>query len=227
MKKQIVAMMLGMTLVCGTLGGCGKTDTNSAVKIEENTVAKTIYGEVESIGDGTITIQVGTMSTPEKPDDSQKPNGSEKPDKSEDRQNAPSQSDGTDKQIPEQDQKMPGLDLTGETLEIAVNENIEIVKQNMGGRMQGSEMPNDEIPSGEKPDGKMPSEGQPDKELPSGQQPDKEMQNTEESITLSDISVGDIVMITYDESDAVTKITVMSMGGDLENKEPESTENVV
>lgn len=192
MKKQIVAMMLGITLVCGTLGGCGKTDTNSAVKIEENTVAKTIYGEVESIGDGTITIQVGTMSTPEKPDDSQKPNGSEKPDESEDRQNAPSQSDGTDKQIPEQDQKMPGLDLTGETLEIAVNENIEIVKQNMGGRMQGGEMP-----------------------------------NTEESITLSDISVGDIVMITYDESDAVSKITVMSMGGDLENKEPESTENVV
>ena len=188
MKKQIVAMMLGITLVCGTLGGCGKTDTNSAVKIEENTVAKTIYGEVESIGDGTITIQVGTMSTPEKPDDSQKPNGSEKPDESEDRQNAPSQSDGTDKQIPEQDQKMPGLDLTGETQEIAVNENIEIVKQNMGGRMQGGEMP-----------------------------------NTEESITLSDISVGDIVMITYDESDAVSKITVMSMGGDLENKEPEST----
>ena len=55
--------MLGLVLRFSTLSGCGNntaTDTEVSTEAEES---DTLYGEVSSVSDDSITIEVGTYSS--------------------------------------------------------------------------------------------------------------------------------------------------------------------
>lgn len=55
--------MLGLVLSFSTLSGCGNntaTDTEVSTEAEES---DTLYGEVSSVSDDSITIEVGTYSS--------------------------------------------------------------------------------------------------------------------------------------------------------------------
>ena len=55
--------MLGLILSFSTLSGCGNntaTDTEVSTEAEES---DTLYGEVSSVSDDSITIEVGTYSS--------------------------------------------------------------------------------------------------------------------------------------------------------------------
>ena len=63
MKKKYLIIMLGLVLSFSTLSGCGN---NSASDTEVSTEAEesdTLYGEVSSVSDDSITIEVGTYSS--------------------------------------------------------------------------------------------------------------------------------------------------------------------
>lgn len=127
---------------------------------------------------------------------------------------------------------MTDLELTGEVQKIEITEDIVITRQSMGGQREGQfggkgdfssserngeapEMPED-MGDGEMPempedmgDGEMPEMPE---DMGNGEisQMPKGMNGGEE-ITLADISVGDIVMITYNENGEIEKIVVISM----------------
>ena len=63
MKKKYLIIMLGLVLSFSTLSGCGNntaTDTEVSTEAEES---DTLYGEVSSVSDDSITIGVGTYSS--------------------------------------------------------------------------------------------------------------------------------------------------------------------
>ena len=83
-----------------------------------------------------------------------------------------------------------------------------------GGEADGQTPP--EKPAGEAGadgEGGAPDGQQPGGEAGEGGQPGGNMEESEETISLEDITEGDIVMITFADDGSVEKITVMSMGG--------------
>lgn len=84
---------------------------------------------------------------------------------------------------------MAGLESIGEEQEITVTKDTVIKRRNMRG-----------MPSGR--------EG----EAPAGEMPDRE--ESSEEITISDISVGDMVMVTFTDNNSAAEITVMPSKGD-------------
>lgn len=239
MKKKYIAVLFGVMFGITILGGCSGADTaateNTSADAEASAEGNSekdgsmmdadIYGEVNAVGDSSITVKVGTMKQMEQRDHS----GSEETEESE----RPSM-----------------LELTGEEQEIMVTDDTVIVRMSMGGGPQGGgdgamrsdgERPeNGEIP--EKPEGGEASENgeipQPpesqeaSEKLTDGEQ--EEAADTEESakerqgmlsedeenrrqpeseqITLTDIAEGDTVAVTLDEDGKAARIMVMSMG---------------
>lgn len=224
MKKKYIAILLGITLGMTTLVGCSGTNTSESSTIQESqsvtgatensdkTVSEAetadVYGEVTAISEDSITIKVGTMKQMEKPDDAgasgdssnaqssddktdsdSTEKGSENTDSSENKSD--NSSDSRNAQPPENMEKPDGdgqgapsmLDLTDEEKEIKITDDTVIVRSSRGGMAGG--------PQG------------------NGGAPDMQ-QKTEES-SLSDISEGDTVAITYDEDGNTAKITVISM----------------
>ncbi len=224
MKKKYIAILLGITLGMTTLVGCSGTNTSESSTIQESqsvtgatensdkTVSEAetadVYGEVTAVSEDSITIKVGTMKQREKPDDAGAPGdssnaqssddktdsdstekGSENTDRSENKSD--NSSDSQNAQLPENIEKPDGdgqgapsmLDLTDEEKEIKITDDTVIVRSSRGGMAGG--------PQG------------------NGGAPDMQ-QKTEES-SLSDISEGDTVAITYDEDGNAAKITVISM----------------
>ncbi len=224
MKKKYIAILLGITLGMTTLVGCSGTNTSESSTIQESqsvtgatensdkrvSEAETadVYGEVTAISEDSITIKVGTMKQMEKPDDAgasgdssnaqssddktdsdSTEKGSENTDSSENKSD--NSSDSRNAQPPENMEKPDGdgqgapsmLDLTDEEKEIKITDDTVIVRSSRGGMAGG--------PQG------------------NGGAPDMQ-QKTEES-SLSDISEGDTVAITYDEDGNTAKITVISM----------------
>lgn len=224
MKKKYIAILLGITLGMTTLVGCSGTNTSESSTIQESqsvtgatensdkrvSEAETadVYGEVTAVSEDSITIKVGTMKQMEKLDDAgasgdssnaqssddktdsdSTEKGSENTDSSENKSD--NSSDSQNAQPPENMEKPDGdgqgapsmLDLTDEEKEIKITDDTVIVRSSRGGMAGG--------PQG------------------NGGAPDMQ-QKTEES-SLSDISEGDTVAITYDEDGNAAKITVISM----------------
>lgn len=224
MKKKYIAILLGITLGMTTLVGCSGTNTSESSTIQESqsvtgatensdkrvSEAETadVYGEVTAVSEDSITIKVGTMKQMEKPDDAGAPGDSSNAQSSDDKTDSDStekgsentdssenksdnSSDSRNAQPPENIEKPDGdgqgapsmLDLTDEEKEIKITDDTVIVRSSRGGMAGG--------PQG------------------NGGAPDMQ-QKTEES-SLSDISEGDTVAITYDEDGNAAKITVISM----------------
>ena len=111
--------------------------------------------------------------------------------------------DKTDGEVPQgekPEEKEHGSDsfltLTSEEREVTVSADTEIVK----GMMFDDAKPDGEKPEGEKPDDTKPN----------GEKPMEEDQKDAETLTINDIKVGDIIKVTYDKDNNVTKIEVMS-----------------
>ena len=183
MKKNHVAVVLGLVMSASLLSGCGSSQSGSS------TDTGTIYGEVSEVSDDGITIEVGTMKDNgqpgEKPSDDQSSDSSSTEDKSTDSNStdgsttesksddSKSTSDSSDtkssdsakssdsKESKQDDEEAPSMiDKTGEEKEITVSSDTEITKESQGGPGQGGGAPSGEAPSGEAPSGDN-SNGQP------------------------------------------------------------------
>ena len=252
MKRKNLAIAMGLLMGLSLMGGCSKT--NEAVSTED------VYGEVVSVQDDSITIEIGTMQEMEQggamQEDSVDSTGSDDSadtteeseaevttDNTEDTATEP---DGDGQGIPTDGEDGDGqgtppdgeggattLDLTGEEQEITVTEDTVITSQSMGGSMQEGPGGDGEAPSGEAPSGEAPSAPPGDstedsEEAPAaadngdsqGTPPENgsggDMEQTAEEITLSDISTGDIVLVTFNDDGSTAEITVMSMGGGMQ-----------
>ncbi|MDD3279236.1 MAG: hypothetical protein PHG16_10220 [Lachnospiraceae bacterium] len=206
------AMILATGLAIGTIlyTGCvstasGSTSSVSSKEAEEDV----IYGQVTTLEAESITIQVGTRKTMEKPSEDSKD--------TEDSAEVKASSDG---------KEMSMLDLTDEEKTFTITENTDLVKQSMGGGGQK--------PSGEKLSDEAPSEEESGEapEKPSGDTSDSEKQREEkgeapsdpgdgeapkadtEDITAENIAVGDTVFLTLDSDGNAETITLLSMRGE-------------
>ena len=232
MKKNHVAVVLGLVMSASLLSGCGSTTSSSS---GTQTDSETIYGEVSEVSDDGITIEVGTMK--------EKAQG-QPGDQSSDGKSSDSESSDS-KDSKQDDGEAPSMiDKTGEEKEIAVSSDTEITKENQGGPGQGGEAPSGGAPSGEAPSGEAPSgdsnnssnEQPPEKPADdnnSSSDSSKSADSSEEDISLSDISEGDIVSVTYDDDGNVDKITVLMSangegmgGGGQQSQSPDSYDAV-
>ena len=165
MKKNHVAVVLGLVMSVSLLSGCGSTTSSSS---STQTDTGTIYGEVSEVSDDGITIEVGTMkeNTQGQPGDQSSDDksasdssDSSKSDSTSDTGSTDSKSsDNKSSDSKQDDGEAPSmLDKTGEEKEITVSSDTEITKENQGGPGQGGGAPSGEAPSGETPSGEAPS----------------------------------------------------------------------
>ena len=236
MKKNHVAVVLGLVMSASLLSGCGSTTSSS---LSAQTDTGTIYGEISEVSDDGITIEVGTMkeNTQGQPGDQSSDDksasdssDSSKSDSTSDTEftdNKSTDSESSDSKDSKQDDgEAPSMiDKTGEEKEITVSSDTEITKENQGGPGQGGEAPSGGAPSGGAPSGEAPSG---DSNNSSNEQPPEKpaddnnsssdnqsssnnnsSDSSEEDISLSDISEGDIVSVTYADDGNVDKITVL------------------
>lgn len=221
MKKNHVAVVLGLVMSASLLSGCGSSQSSSS------TDTGTIYGEVSEVSDDGITIEVGTMKDNgqgqpgEKPADDQSSDSNSTDDKStennstdgttadsastDDSKSSSDSNDSTKSSDSKQDDgEAPSmLDKTGEEKEITVSSDTEITKESQGGPGQGGPGQGGGATSGEAPSGEAPSGDD------NNADNSKSGDNSSEDISLSDISEGDIVSVTYDDDGNVEKITVL------------------
>lgn len=244
MKKNHVAVVLGLVMSASLLSGCGSSQSSSS------TDTGTIYGEVSEVSDDGITIEVGTMKDNgqgqpgEKPSDDQSSDSNSTDDKStesnstdgstadsastDDSKSSSDSSDSTKSSDSKQDDgEAPSmLDKTGEEKEITVSSDTEITKESQGGPGQGGPGQGGGATSGEAPSGEAPSGDD------NNADNSKSGDNSSEDISLSDISEGDIVSVTYDDDGNVEKITVLMSanggmgGGGQQSQAPDSYEVV-
>ena len=217
MKKNHVAIVLGLAMSASLLSGCGSGQSGASNDTE------TIYGEVSKVNDDGITIEVGTMkeSTPGDP-------GKQSPDDSKSTDNQSTAKDSNPQEETDNKKREGGeapsmLDKTGEEKKITVSSDTEITKESKGGPGQGGPGQGGEAPSGNAPSGDTKSDGESSDSTTSSDSP--------EEIKLSDISEGDIVSVSYDADGTVDKITVMmsangEMGGEQASQAPDSYESV-
>ena len=230
--KSMMGLMLSVSLIAGgTIGvyaegtteaatestteaGTTETATESTTEAgsEKNTDTKeetaeedAVYGEVKSVDEDTITFTVGTKNEMGMDKtDGEVPQG-EKPEEKESDSEKADKPDGEAPQGEKQDEKEPGsesfLTLTSEEREVTVSADTEIVK----GTMFNDVKPEGEKPEGEKTDGEKSDDAKPEDEKPV-----EEDQKDAETLTIDDIKVGDIIKVTYDKDNNVTKIEVMS-----------------
>ena len=197
MKRNVMIVLC--TLLCVTgMYGCGtKTAENTTAQEDTEHVVppedeNATYGEIESLGEDTITLALGTRKKMEK-----------------------------DSDTTEETTQKSMLDLTGETKEYTITEDTKIIRQEMKGERPSDgevpqkpsdgempEKPDHETSDGEAPqkpsDGEMPEK--PDHEPSDGEIP-KEPEG--EEIALSDLQEGDTVAITVDENDKIKEIRLM------------------
>ena len=77
MKRNHLAITLGIILGVSALTGCTKSSTNdTSISKEKESEENTVYGEVKSVGESSVTIEVGTMKEMEK--DGENPSGAGK-----------------------------------------------------------------------------------------------------------------------------------------------------
>ena len=217
--KSMMGLMLSVSLIAGgTIGvyaegtteaatesttEAGTTEAESEISAdakEETAEEDAVYGEVKSVDEDTITFTVGTKNEMGMDKtDGEVPQG-EKPEEKESDSETADKPDGEAPQGEKQDEKEPGsesfLTLTSEEREVTVSADTEIVKGTMF---------NDVKPEGEKTDGEKSDDAKPEDEKTV-----EEDQKDAETLTIDDIKVGDIIKVTYDKDNNVTKIEVMS-----------------
>ena len=168
MKKNHVAVVLGLVMSASLLSGCSSTSSSSS---GTQTDSETIYGEVSEVSDDGITIEVGTMkekaqgqpgdqsSDDKSASDSSDSSKSDSTSDTEFTDNKSTDSESSDSKDSKQDDgEAPSMiDKTGEEKEITVSSDTEITKENQGGPGQGGEAPSGGAPSGEAPSGEAPS----------------------------------------------------------------------
>ena len=211
MKKNHVAVVLGLVISASLLSGCGSSQSSSS------TDTGTIYGEVSEVSDDGITIEVGTMKDNgqgqpgEKPSDDQSSDSNSTDDKStesnstdgstadsastDDSKSSSDSSDSTKSSDSKQDDgEAPSmLDKTGEEKEITVSSDTEITKESQGGPGQGGPGQGGGATSGEAPSGEAPSGDD-----SNGQPPEKPGDNN----SSSDSSKSDDSSSSSDSSDS-------------------------
>lgn len=211
MKKNHVAVVLGLVMSASLLSGCGSSQSSSS------TDTGTIYGEVSEVSDDGITIEVGTMKDNgqgqpgEKPSDDQSSDSNSTDDKStesnstdgstadsastDDSKSSSDSSDSTKSSNSKQDDgEAPSmLDKTGEEKEITVSSDTEITKESQGGPGQGGPGQGGGATSGEAPSGEAPSGDD-----SNGQPPEKPGDNN----SSSDSSKSDDSSSSSDSSDS-------------------------
>lgn len=247
MKRKYAAMILGLTMTMAftnaayasaaeTAAVSESTDettesTDSSIETEED---KVVYGEITELSEDSVTINVGTMKTMEKPEggapDGDTPDG-----------------------------KNPGgfggaaqIELTGESQTISITESTTYEKETM------PEMPEGDAPDGETPDGEAKEDAADSADEKSEDQSSEETEDTTdeaaadesadsdtaddqkadgekpegknpadgtgftmptETITADDVQVGDTVKVTLDEDGNAVSIVVMN------SQTPEDSEN--
>ena len=211
MKKNHVAVVVGLVMSASLLSGCGSSQSSSS------TDTGTIYGEVSEVSDDGITIEVGTMKDNgqeqpgEKPSDDQSSDSNSTDDKStesnstdgstadsastDDSKSSSDSSDSTKSSNSKQDDgEAPSmLDKTGEEKEITVSSDTEITKESQGGPGQGGPGQGGGATSGEAPSGEAPSGDD-----SNGQPPEKPGDNN----SSSDSSKSDDSSSSSDSSDS-------------------------
>ena len=211
MKKNHVAVVLGLVMSASLLSGCGSSQSSSS------TDTGTIYGEVSEVSDDGITIEVGTMKDNgqgqpgEKPSDDQSSDSNSTDDKStesnstdgstadsastDDSKSSSDSSDSTKFSDSKQDDgEAPSmLDKIGEEKEITVSSDTEITKESQGGPGQGGPGQGGGTTSGEAPSGEAPSGDD-----SNGQPPEKPGDNN----SSSDSSKSDDSSSSSDSSDS-------------------------
>ena len=201
MKRNHLAMALGVVMCASLLGGCASNNSTSS----KTTDSGTVYGEVSEVDDDGITIEVGTkkeMSEDQKKDSSDSSSSDSKSSSSDNKKSS------TDKQ------EAPSIiEKTGEEKEITVTSDTEITKETMSGgpggnnqQGQSPEKPYDSN-SGNSSDSKNSSNSSDSKS--SSDSKNGSDNKSAEDISLSDISEGDIVEVSFDDSGKVEKINVI------------------
>ena len=222
--------------------GCGSnissTTTESSQSNTEDSESEesVIYGEIASIEEDSITINVGTQKEMEKPDDSKdtSENSGDTSENNTDTESVPS--DDSQKQ---DKPKEPGsmLELTGEQQTISITDDTTFEQQNagdggnMGGAPEKSDGDSGEAPAkpDENSDDTAESQDASNSEETSDTQsediqtdsdkttqdkaPQDDKNNESEKIAFSDLKEGDTVAITLDSDGNAKTITVMTMGG--------------
>lgn len=194
MKRKYVAAVLGMVVgfsmaVAGCAGASGSSagGTSQTTEVSASKFAgDTIYGEVTAVSDRSITVDVGTKSD-ESTADAAASGGENSSSGSTDSSSASTDS--------KSDMKGSGgmeLEKTGESVEVTVTDDTKI-SRGMGGGPGGD---------GQKPDGN----GQPPEMNRDSGSADSGSGGGD--LTVADISVGDIVEITFDEDGSATEIQV-------------------
>lgn len=117
---------------------------------------------------------------------------------------------------------MADWELTGEEQEITVTKDSVIRRRNMVGMPEKGDAP--QPPAGEAPEkGDVPQPPDSRQGTEDGKMPDRE--ESSEEITISDISVGDIVMVTFADNNNAAEITLMpSKRGGEKSETPKSKE---
>lgn len=206
MKRKYLGIILVLSMVISLFSGCGGSQSSSSASDDNE-----IYGEVSKIENNTLTIKIGTMKEMEKSPDSDKDN-KKLSDETETNNATTSNStlessdtsgENNDYKKGTKDGNRPSmLDLTGEEKEIKITDDTVIIKQQFGGHGGGNQGNPPEMPSGTQSENESnaPRENESD-------------QSETETITVDEISQGDIVKITLDDDGNAEEITVMSMGG--------------
>ncbi len=202
MNKKFAVVLLGAALGTALLIGCGKSGRESEKKMSHEWEEKdTVYGEVSKAAEDLITIKVGTRKEMERPKEESSQKAAES----------------------KVEEKPSMLELTGEEQVIKLTEETVLKRQAMKGLPGNGTAP--QKPDGEqgKDNGELPQK--PDGEPP--QEPGESQENSSEDIKVSDISEGDIVMVTFTDDKKAAQITVLSVqeGSGLEVNPPAGEQN--
>lgn len=236
MKLKNLSVLLTTILVSSMVLGCAKSNNSSSGSTDSNV----IYGQVTSVSDDAITINVGTMK-----EMGDKPDGNQKREKSSE-QSSDNNETKSENNKPDGMQSM--LDFTDESKTISISGSTTISKQQMGRGNQNMGQPGNQPPQGdnngntppEKPSDSNDSDSDNSKDSSgdnkiansnqssgsnettetkqtdtnNGETKNRNKNNNQETeiISLSDISEGDTVKITLDSSGKAIDITVISMG---------------
>ena len=185
MKRNHLAITLGIILGVSALTGCTKSSTNdTSISKEKESEENTVYGEVKSVGESSVTIEVGTMKEMEK--DGENPSGAGKEENTDS-----AQTDREGENQPPQGGEAPSAD----------GEAPEKPEDTTGTTESSTDNSTESSTGSDSKDGEEPGENPPEQQT--------------ETITLDDISEGDTVSITLDEDGNAETITVMSMGGGM------------
>ena len=249
MKRNHLAMALGVVMCASLLGGCASNSSTSS----KTTDSGTVYGEVSEVDDDGITIEVGTKkemtdnqkdaSSDSRSSDSKSDSTDSKSNSTDSKNSSTDSSSSDNKNSSTDKQEAPSIiEKTGEEKEITVTSDTEITKETMDGGPGGN---NQQGQPPEKPDDSNSSNSSDSKSTDNNQQgqppekPDdsnnsnssgssdsKNSSNSSDSmnssdskkgsdnkstedISLSDISEGDIVEVSFDDSGKVEKINVI------------------